>query len=105
MTPSSKTRRVACVTGGASGIGQAIASQLASTGHQVIVADIASNDSSSGVVSERHDVASEQSWIDLMRKIGTAFGGLHVLINHAGLCINRALTEMTLESWRRQMAV
>jgi NAD(P)-dependent dehydrogenase (short-subunit alcohol dehydrogenase family) len=105
MTPSSKTRRVACVTGGASGIGRAIASELAGNGYEVIVADIAPADSGGGVVSEQHDVASEQSWIDLMRKIGTAFGGLHVLINNAGLCINRALTEMTLESWRRQMAV
>ena len=40
-----------------------------------------------------------------MTRIGTELGALRILVNNAGLCINRALTEMTLESWRRQMAV
>ncbi len=105
MSAASKTGPVACVTGGASGIGQAIATQLAERGCQVIVADIAPGDSSSDIVRVPHDVADEQSWIDLMTRIGTEFGGLRVLVNNAGLCISRALTEMTLESWRRQMAV
>jgi NAD(P)-dependent dehydrogenase (short-subunit alcohol dehydrogenase family) len=105
MTAASKTRPVACITGGASGIGQAIASLMVDRGHRVIVADIAPGESNSDVVCAPHDVGDEQSWIDLMNKISTEFGGLHVLVNNAGLCINRATTEMTLQSWRRQMTV
>jgi NAD(P)-dependent dehydrogenase (short-subunit alcohol dehydrogenase family) len=105
MAAASNTRPVACVTGGASGIGQSIAAQLAESGHRVIVADIAPGSSSSDVVHARHDVADERSWIDLIGKIRAQFGALHVLVNNAGLCINRAIIEMPFETWRRQMAV
>ena len=50
MSAASKTKPVACVTGGASGIGQAIATQLVDRGYQVIVADIAPGNSSSDIV-------------------------------------------------------
>jgi NAD(P)-dependent dehydrogenase (short-subunit alcohol dehydrogenase family) len=107
--------KVAVVTGAASGIGRACAQHLADEGASVLVADInepggqetvtSINAGGGRAVFVALDVTSEDSWIDAIAKARDEFGGLHVLLNNAGIGISAPLTEMTYKDWRLQFAV
>jgi NAD(P)-dependent dehydrogenase (short-subunit alcohol dehydrogenase family) len=107
--------KVALVTGAGSGIGRACAMALALEGAEVIVTDIDRTGSeetrrmivASGGRAKTHglDVADEDSWADVMRAVRDGRGELHILVNNAGVCIMSSLMEMSLESWKRQIAV
>lgn len=53
----------------------------------------------------KHNVASEDEWRGAVAEAVGRFGGLNILINNAGIGRGCRLTEVTLESWREQMAV
>ena len=107
--------KIACGTGGASGIGRATAALLAREGATVLVTDL---DVVKGavVVGEitaaggrarflEHDVSREESWIDVIAAIGQEFGRLDILVNNAGIGLSGPIREMSLADWRRQTAV
>jgi 3(or 17)beta-hydroxysteroid dehydrogenase len=106
--------KVALVTGGASGIGRAIAERLAAEGARVLISDIQSTLGQSVAAARRfeffnHDVVSEPQWLDIIRRITAAYGGLHILVNNAGVLSppsELANPETsTLADWRRIFAV
>ena len=92
--------RVAVVTGGASGVGRAIAAKLASEGSRVVIADIDvdSIDNTRSALAERGievdgmevDVTRAESVNTLAERVFAAYGNVHLLFNNAGVGIKEA---------------
>lgn len=108
------TGKVALVTGGASGIGRAIAERLAADGAHVVISDIQTALGESVAAEQHlefltHDVVSESEWRELIRRIVASHGALHILVNNAGVLSppsEQANPETaTLHDWRRIFAV
>jgi NAD(P)-dependent dehydrogenase (short-subunit alcohol dehydrogenase family) len=95
--------RVAVVTGGAQGIGRAVADGLRSAGAQVVIADL--NPPEAGI---RADVADEGDVQRMIDETVERHGRLDILVNNAGLYASLAMrpfTEIPLEEWRQVMDV
>lgn len=90
---------VALVTGGASGIGAAIATAFASKGATVAVADLAA---SGGYPCDVSDPASVESTVAAVVK---EFGKIDVLVNSAGIARLAPAEEISLSHWKATIAV
>ncbi len=104
--------RVAIVTGGAQGIGRAIADALAADGARIVIADLRGAEEAAagyeGGLGLTADVADEADVERLVAETVDAYGGIDLLVNNAGLYASlemRAFTEIPLEEWRRVMDV
>ena len=110
-------KKVALVTGGASGIGKAIALRLASEGAHVLVADVNGEGASevseainaaNGVgrsVSLVMDVASESEVARAFQEVRLAYGGLDILVSNAGIAPVGAIDSLSLAQWQRALDV
>ncbi len=107
--------KVALVTGGASGIGEACSLTLAREGAAVAVTDIdvargktvveAITAAGGKAIFLQQDVTSEARWIEVVAEVEKAFGGLDILVSNAGIGIMTPILDMTLADWQRQNAI
>ena len=98
--------RRALVTGGASGIGAAIARRLSAEAAEVVIADL-NADGAQQVASE---IGAEAAALDVadpdaVASVVAAQGPFEVLVNNAGTDHFAFFTEMTPERWRRLLAI
>jgi len=109
------TDKVAIVTGGAHGMGEAEARLLASEGAKGIVADILAGDAERVAADIRAgggeataatiDVTSEAEWRDLIAKAVATYGRLDILVNNAGISGSSVGDPDGFEGWNRIIAV
>lgn len=105
--------KVALVTGAASGIGQAVARQLAAGGARVIVADLDRNGAEvvataiGGHARARQlDVTDADAVRQLVEATVAEYGGLHLAVNNAGIGgASLPTAEYPLEEWHRVLGV
>jgi len=104
--------KAALVTGGASGIGRECARLFAREGARVAVTDI--NEEAGCAVAEeigpaalfiRHDVTSEADWIAAVATTVERFGHLDILLQSAGISIEKSVVDTDLEEWRQIHAI
>ena len=109
--------RVAIVTGGASGVGRAVAEGFAEAGAEaIVIADIQAEAAQEAAqeIARRADCrveavptdVSDQDSVERMARTALdRLGHIDILVNNAGICPVVAWDEVTLESWNRILAV
>jgi NAD(P)-dependent dehydrogenase (short-subunit alcohol dehydrogenase family) len=103
--------KVALVTGGASGLGKAIAGRFSKDGATVAISDL-NAELGTQIAQEsawsfyRHDVASEAAWTEVVSAIEHEHGKLNILVNNAGILATPANPEQTqLADWQAMFSV
>ncbi|HET7753276.1 MAG TPA: 3-oxoacyl-[acyl-carrier-protein] reductase [Anaeromyxobacteraceae bacterium] len=117
MTMFDFTGKVALVTGGSRGIGRAVAVTLAQ-GKASIAINYAGNDAAAKEAGElcekagaprvklmRFDVADTAACQKAIEEIVSELGGLHVLVNNAGIAIDQLVMRIKDDDWKRQLDV
>lgn len=97
--------KIAVVTGGAQGIGLAIARRLAAAGARVVVADVQPPADDERLDFRRTDVSCETQVRALFAAILAEHGGLDVLVNNAGVALEKSIEQTELAAWERVFAV
>ncbi len=100
--------KVAIVTGAASGIGRATVDLFHARGARLVALDRDGEVEAlarPGVLPLVADVATEAAAAEAVRLAIEGFGRLDVLINNAGVIINKPVVDMTLDEWNRVLAV
>lgn len=106
----------AIITGAAGGLGAEMARGCAREGAKVLIADIQEdagrslaaelNAAGAEAAFERLDVTDEEQWVHVVDVAQQAFGPLNVLVNNAGIVLEKAPIEKTsAEAWDRLMAI
>ena len=103
--------KVALISGGASGIGLAAARRFAEEGAIVVLADLnrEAAERAAGAIAgtsvEPLDVTLDDDWRRAADAVAARHGGLDVLVNSAGIVAFGSVEDVSLEDWRRTMAV
>ncbi|MCJ0930084.1 glucose 1-dehydrogenase [Virgibacillus halodenitrificans] len=107
--------KVAIVTGAGGGQGKSEALLFAKEGAKVVVTDV-QEDKVKEVVEEIksnggeaigffHDVSSEDGWKETVEKAVSEFGKIDVLVNNAGITIQKPMHETTVAEWDKIMNI
>jgi NAD(P)-dependent dehydrogenase (short-subunit alcohol dehydrogenase family) len=104
--------KVAIVTGGAQGIGRAIADGLAAEGARIVIADLQGAEAAAGRYPDglglTVDVAKEDEVERMAAETAERAGGIDVLVNNAGLYASLAMRpfeQIPVDEWRQVMDV
>ena len=101
------SRRVAIVTGGAGGIGKAIADKLVAEGANVVLTDISEDNLKEALETYKRDevsiavcdVTKNDSIHKAYEEAILAFGGVDMIIHSAGLAISKSLEDTEISDW------
>ena len=103
--------RVAIVTGGTRGIGEAICQRLKRQGHTVI-ANYAGNEAkaqafteATGIPSLKWDVGDHEACLDGCARVAAEHGPVDIVINNAGITRDGTLHKMSFDDWNDVMRV
>ena len=108
--------KVAFISGGARGMGAAEARLFAKEGAKVVIGDVLDDDgrqveaevnqTGGDCLFVHLDVTSEADWQEAIAAATSRFGGLHVLVNNAGIGgVSSLVEETSLADWERVMAI
>jgi len=107
--------KVAVITGGASGLGRAMAERFAREGMSIVLADVEPNAlakaeaemkaAGAKVIGVRTDVSNAIEVEALAQKTLAAFGGVHLLANNAGVAEGGKVWENTVADWEWVLGV
>ncbi len=110
--PRELAGRVAFVTGGAGGIGSAVARSLATEGACVVACDLDEEGAREVVddlphpgIAARADVTDEDEVAHAYRRAILEYGGVDVLVSNAGLASSAPVEETSVEMWDKNYAV
>jgi NAD(P)-dependent dehydrogenase (short-subunit alcohol dehydrogenase family) len=107
----------AFITGGAQGLGEAMARGLAAEGAKVSIADLNHEGAKAiaAAINAEHgegtafafplDVTREDQWIFALEEADEAMGGISVLINNAGISKGGDIEHLSFEDWKQVMSV
>lgn len=112
----SLTTKTVLITGASSGQGAAEAALFARLGSRVFLCDVQDDlgrevtariAADGGNATYLHlDVTDETQWRDCVRAVAGSAGGLHVLVNNAGIAARRSrVMSMAAQDWQRVLAV
>ena len=100
--------KVAVISGGARGMGAAHARRFVAEGASVVIGDVLDDEGATvakelgDAVAYRHlDVREPEQWAGIVAAAVEEFGGLHVLVNNAGIVNGNLLVDFALDEWQR----
>jgi 3alpha(or 20beta)-hydroxysteroid dehydrogenase len=105
--------KVALISGGARGQGEAEARRFVAEGAKVVIGDVletegeaVAHDLGDDAVFLKLDVTSEDEWREVVASAVDAFGGLHVLVNNAGILgAFTPLVDSTVERFMKVLSI
>lgn len=107
--------KVAFVTGGGGGLGEAVSQTLAEAGVTVVVADVREEQAQkvAGAIQANGgkaaalvvDISQETQIEQALRQVYTNYDRLDILINNAGIDVTVSLEELSVKDWDRILAV
>jgi NAD(P)-dependent dehydrogenase (short-subunit alcohol dehydrogenase family) len=100
--------KVALITGAAQGLGAAMAQRFVDEGARVILTDINAAGAAAqakalgdAAASIGHDVTNTEQWEAALAFAEERFGGVHVLVNNAGIAAGSTVEATSFEDWHR----
>lgn len=104
--------KVIIVTGGSRGMGESHVRKLVDAGAQVVFTDILVEEGEAlakelgeQVKFVKQDVTSEADWENVIQETEKAFGPVNVLVNNAGMSINKPIVEMTEKEYSKVIQI
>ena len=106
------TDKVAVVTGGASGIGEATVRKFVAEGAKVVIGDLnkergqaLAEELDDAAIFVAIDVTKASDWEEVKKQALEAFGTVDVLVNNAGISVAQSLLTMTEEQYRKILEI
>ncbi|MHC0037750.1 SDR family NAD(P)-dependent oxidoreductase [Pseudoneobacillus sp. C159] len=104
------TNKIAIITGGASGIGEAMVDLFSGEGATVIAADINEEaleraNQKENVYGMKLNVASDDDWQALAKEVYERFGKIDILVNNAGISSEKPFQDINLDDWQKMLAI